>query len=152
MEKSLSEDFRDYRLETDPIFLNAKIDIADYTTNEEKVKNSFIDIELPEETFLSKSVEELNLEDVSAEQKTRNLEGMQDSGNKINQVQKELNELKKVVEKEVIPSIDNVSAATSDKFRGHSSKKFTEERPTVQQYNLYFNSKSKSLSSYPIWV
>ena len=152
MEKSLSEDYRDYRLETDPIFLNAKINIEDYTTNEEKVKSSFIDIQLPEETFLSKSVDEINLEDVSGEQKPRNLEGVSETNTKISRVQKELEDLKKRVEKEVIPSIDNVSAATSDRLRGHSSKKFTEERTTVPQFNIYFDSKSKSLSSYPLWV
>lgn len=143
--------YQSQNIEAEKTILNAKLQVDDFLTTQEKVNESYLEIQLPESviaeppTFISQFSSE-------EKQNKNNLNAVQVQDEMQQSYFKETQDLKNKIDTSIIPSLQDLYASLSDRTKKDDSNKFVESRPTFIPQNLFFTAKNYSISSAPSWA
>jgi len=128
------------------------IESENFVSSTEKVKSSFLEIEVPETILMSAQNQPMvegqpkispNVEDkTSIIERDKNL-----------LLAQRTEKLQTLVDENLIPAVNKISEDITNKMNNQpNSKDLSEQRPTFTLTNLVFNDRLSKITSAPIWV
>jgi hypothetical protein len=142
--------YQSANIEAEKTILNAKLQVENFLTTQEKVNSSYLEIELPEAT-ISNPPSFISQFAATENQNKNNLNVAQIQEEMQQSYFKETQNLKNQIDQSIIPSLQDLYASLSDRTKKDDSKKFAESRPTFIPQNLFFTAKNFSIASAPSW-
>lgn len=128
------------------------IESENFVSSTEKVKSSFLEIEVPETILMSAQNQPMvegqpkispNVEDkTSIIERDKNL-----------LLAQRTEKLQTLVDENLIPAVNKISEDITNKMNNQpNSKDLSEQRPTFTLTNLVFNDRLSKITNAPIWV
>lgn len=132
--------------------LSPLIESENFISSTEKVKSSFLEIEVPETILMSAQNQPMvegqpkispNVEDkTSIIERDKNL-----------LLAQRTEKLQTLVDENLIPAVNKISEDITNKMNNQpNSKDLSEQRPTFTLTNLVFNDRLSKITNVPIWV
>ena len=132
--------------------LSPLIESENFVSSTEKVKSSFLEIEVPETILMSAQNQPMvegqpkispNVEDkTSIIERDKNL-----------LLAQRTEKLQTLVDENLIPAVNKISEDITNKMNNQpNSKDLSEQRPTFTLTNLVFNDRLSKITNAPIWV